>query len=826
MNQTSKKYSAALYFLLAVFFFQGILFIYRKSATADEPAHIPAGWTYWKHLDFRMNPEHPPFIKMWCAIPLLFLDLKADYSESWRKSDEWRFGHDFIFKQNTGKPIIPLARIMNLLLGVLCCIILWMFTKNLFDEKIALIAVALYVFNPEMIAHSSLVTTDLGNCLFYLSAFSGLHIFISGDKKKGGMILFISLSLGHVTKHSFVMALPILLTWILMYSIKKTKSANTGRKGRELKAAILTIILMCFSIFLTIRVIYAVKYKSIPDGAEYLVNWEKFHIKGIKGDVINTLRKTRILPEAYIYGWNDVLKKGERQTFIWGKKYPTGVWFYFPSTFMLKTPLPLLLLLLIAAFFKLAKMPERKYLIPKIVWLPPLYYILFFIFLVRLNIGNRHILPVYPFVFIISAASLGNMSLSKIGKAASFIVLILYILTSIAVAPNYISFVNSFGGGIKNGWKMFCDSNIDWGQDLKELKKWSDENGKPHIYLSYFGNDDPTLEGLNYTLIPSFTPYYYSPQETIFNIGEIPLHGYFAISATHLSGMYLDEYNLGFNPYEYFRDKKPYAVAGASLFIFREDSTPVRSLLDADIAIFKNQIRENPEAGRYYTMLAGALMHKGVDIDMRIKSLSDAIAMDKDNVDNMIALAKLFIRIGIPDRAEVLFKSVLEKTPKNFTVWNELGNLYLEQGKYNEAEASLLQSVEIIQEYLPAWNNLALVYIGMKDEKKFKNAAENIKALEPDSYICHNLSAQFYMSARNYKNAIAEYEKAVKLKPDFAAGFNNLGYLLYEDGKTSEALTAYKTACNIDPTNTIFKENYEALKREIDESAKSEGRKK
>ena len=830
MNQAKFRISIILSLLLLSFLIQGIWFILNASPTADEPPHIASGWSYFKFWDFRMNPEHPPLIKYWCALPLLLMDLKCEKDDSWEKSQEWEFGHKFIFNWNKDKPILFYSRLMNLIWGVFCGLLLWIFAKAVAGEKVALITLALFSFNPEIISHSSFVTTDLGNAFFYLLTFYGLFLILKKQNIKSVLILIAGLTGGNITKHSFVMVIPLIALWWLVAGYKMGKY--------HLKKAVILLFITGLAVYLMVWVSYGLKYKSIPEGVEYLVRWEKFTLKGLPGKFINLARQTKISPEAYIYGWNDVLKKGDRPTFIWGKTHPGGVWFYFPSTFILKTPLSLLILLIISLIFNTKKfwsqsisfqklsgifnksknkseqknhneLNNQKLIvsIPPIIWLPPLYYIIFFILFVRLNLGNRHILPIYPFVFIIASIGLINIIKFRAGKLIGAGVFIFYFMATLNVSPNYLSFVNLIGGGHKNGWKDLADSNYDWGQDLRNLKKWSEANGNPEIKLSYFGNDDPTEIGLNYILIPSIKPYYFSPLRIEENISKIYLKGYFAISTNHLVGMFLEEHHLGFNPYEYFKEKKPVALAGDSIRIYKEDNPTSLTLVDACMNSFRDRIKRNPDDGEAYSMLAATMIYKGFENDIVIKALFDSIEKDPKNLYNMIVLAKIFDSAGNHNLAIDLYNKLLMLEPNNLFAWNNLGNIYLEGKKYDEAIKCFQKSVDIVYEYYPAWNNLALSAIGKQDWNLAKFAIDNAYKIEPGYYLVDNLYGQYYYGLKDYKSAARYFKSVCNKNPDFALGYNNLGNVLLMDGDTTGALSALEKACFLEPQNKDFQNN-------------------
>lgn len=852
MQLNVKQITILVFLLLIAFVSQGLWFIFTSSITNDEIAHIPAGWTYWLYADFRLNPEHPPLIKLWCSIPLLFMNLRFEKNDFWQKAAEWNIGHYFFFdwnKDNRGLLLI-LPRIMNLLLGVICGLILFLFTRAIAGDKIALITLSLFAFNPEFITHSSLVTTDLGNALFYLLSIYALFRISKVVNYKNVLLLVLALAAGLLTKHSFVMILPLLFGWLVAEIIGDKLKAGSKKNILEQKNKTtlnfsrftLYLLSSLCAIYVTFWLVYGFKYKSIPGDIDSCTrSWALNRLSGIKGDIINFGRTTKILPEAYIYGLNCILKTAERPTYIWGKIYSQGVWFYFPSTFLLKTPLPLLVLMIIAAYLAIKKylmdFRERTYPLPKIrhkqkkelpsqkeepetfssipaiVWIPCLYYFLFFIFFVRLNIGNRHILPVYPFAFIIAAIGLFFLLRQRYLKIAALIVFALYFISSLRIAPNYLSYVNLIGGGAENGWKYLADSNYDWGQDLQKLKKWVEKNGNPPINLAYFGSDDPDLLGINYTILPSLNWHFYPKKIEPELLKNIQLKGYFAISTHHLVGMGLD-YSSVCNIYEYFKDKKPFARAGYSIRIFREDSATTINLLDSCINTLKEKIEKNPKSGEFYSMLSAILYERGDEPESLIKMFNLAIQKDPRNTQNYMYIATVYLQQGKIDEAKQMYEKALEINPRNPFAWNCLGEIFFLKNNLGEALECFKRAVKIAPESFSLHYNLAGAAIKLKEFELAEKAINEAKLLEPYSEKTDYLFGLFYSAKADYKAAIKFYKLACSKNPSFARGFNALGVALMKEGKNKEALEAFKKAHSLEPNNKVFEKNYLSLRNE------------
>ena len=184
-----------------------------------------------------------------------------------------------------------------------------------------------------------------------------------------------------------------------------------------------------------------------------------------------------------------------------------GSWLYFPVAFAVKTPVATHILLVLCVILLALKIGARTS-IPFVfvgLGIPPLIY--FFVCIMStLNIGLRHLLPIYPFMFImISAAVFGGADkrYRKFAQIEAIILAGVLAVESMSIHPNYLAYFNELAGGPANGPHYLIDSNLDWGQDLKKLKQWSDQRGLESICLSYFGHADPSYYGISYQRLDS-----------------------------------------------------------------------------------------------------------------------------------------------------------------------------------------------------------------------------------------------------------------------------------------------------------------------------------
>ena len=266
------------------------------------------------------------------------------------------------------------------------------------------------------------------------------------------------------------------------------------------------------------------------------------------------------LPDSWNFGVADAFRSLARPAYLLGEIRKDGFWLYFPIAFLAKTPLPTLLLIFIATLhLAFAKRRERAIvflLVPVVV---------FFVIAVwsHINIGIRHILPIYPFLFVWlgGVVSLLWKTNTRWAKLSVCLLAVWLFGSTINAYPDYLAFFNEVAGGAKNGHNILVDSNLDWGQDLKGLKTWMTQNNVEKIQLAYFGTANPNYYGIHADYLPGTL--FIQPSDDQRDKTRRASH--IAISATYLMG-----YNLA-NPktYAVFRPQQPVAIIGHSIWVYK-----------------------------------------------------------------------------------------------------------------------------------------------------------------------------------------------------------------------------------------------------------------
>jgi len=252
-------------------------------------------------------------------------------------------------------------------------------------------------------------------------------------------------------------------------------------------------------------------------------------------------------------------------TWLLGEKHPGGVWYFFPVAFLIKTPVALHVLTLIALLGIAWQRPRLGAILTSPLRGPLVTIGVVGLSLLasNLQIGFRHAFPVIPFFLILVAVGL-EAFMRRWGRAAESLVGVLcaaYIVSALSWYPHFIPYVSEYFPDRDRGHRLISDSSHDWGQGLIELRNFMEEEGIPQVYLSYFGSALPEAYGISFVPLPSFFPL----REQA--LTDSPPR-YLAISATNLAGSYIDD------ALAHYRELEPYRVLGHTIFIYEVDGDP------------------------------------------------------------------------------------------------------------------------------------------------------------------------------------------------------------------------------------------------------------
>jgi hypothetical protein len=571
--------------LALVFVFLVLSTIKQKSPTFDEPLHLLGGYSYLKWRDYRVNPEHPPLAKVLAALPLLAFDVKdprpgnPDWDQILTEKPgipTAQVAREMFFVRNDAETLFYFAKLPFVVLALTLGLFIFLWSRQWFGSAAAVASVALFASDPNIVAHSSLVHTDVAFTAFF---FIGTYFFqrsLFAQRRSDRMLACVLFSLAAITKFSSVGIVlswgAMALMWIVAPDFAKEPAPIVDRRRTPRLLRVSGLFLgMAATAYLFIWAAYRFQFEAVPGGPALDMAQVMPHLPSpLLQGLVGWAGRLGLFPEAWIYGelYNVTLLR--RTAFLLGEISNNGFWLYFPIAFLVKTPVPTLILVALAAIGLLTRRDQssRQRLL---LWIPALVYFSIAVGS-RMNIGLRHVLPVYPFLFVLAGESAAGLWSSRIlWKRGCLVFVAAWALWgSIGSYPHYLAFFNEFAGGAKNGHKILIDSNLDWGQDLKGLRSWMDDNGAKRILLLYFGLAEPAYYGMDAVHLPgSLIPPRISTRANF----RVPYT--FAVSANYFYGSEIYATKSEAAYLKSFRLKEPVATIGHSILVFNlEPSDP------------------------------------------------------------------------------------------------------------------------------------------------------------------------------------------------------------------------------------------------------------
>jgi len=467
--------------LLTLFATQVLSTSRQTSPAYDEVGKLPAGYVYLKTGLWHIMPEHPPLIHALSALPLLAFNPRLDLTDPWltrQPTNRWNVGLNFLSLNNDDDRIFFWGRLPTLLLSLLLGYIVYRWAHELYGADAALMALLLYTFCPTTVAFSSLASDDIGlSCFFTLSLYALWRYLAEGTWRN---LLWTGLLLGCAlaSKTSAVILPPVFAALMLLavrwHPGRGPDDATTpvaaarvsfplaatapGDRFRLSLAGLLLISLMALGVLYTV---YLFPHDPL------------FYVRAV-------LITPHMVPPTYRY-------------YLMGEFSAAGWWYYFPLAYAIKTPIPMLLLIP-AALWHWARHGGGWYR-ELFLLLPALAH---FILIAALAppIGIRFLLPSFPLLFIFVSRAAPLFTRRRAGAVAGILLAAWYLSTPIRVHPDYLAYFNEFVGGPAHGIEYLDDSNIEWGQHLKRLKRYLDEHRSDRMRLLYFTTGRPEYYGI------------------------------------------------------------------------------------------------------------------------------------------------------------------------------------------------------------------------------------------------------------------------------------------------------------------------------------------
>ncbi|OHA18041.1 MAG: hypothetical protein A2664_00460 [Candidatus Taylorbacteria bacterium RIFCSPHIGHO2_01_FULL_46_22b] len=576
---------------------------WRDSPIVDEIPHIGAGYSYTTGQTYQFNPEHPPLAKDLAGLAILPLGINSNFLANYNTAhpnivnDQWNFGRALIYHSDVDPTtLIHLAKLPLILFFIFSGWLIYAWTRRTYNSRAALLAIFLFAFSPTIIAHSRFVATDVPALFGILLATYFFLRYLKEQSVVNFWLASVSFGVALLTKFSTFLLIPyfLILALIWAWSNHQTFFRPTIRLITR------GTLVMIMGFIIIVGPIYQLHVFNYPpaqqkNDTETILN--NYSIPVVASAIIWASDKPVLRPYAqWGLGLAMVSQRAEggNRTYYLGQLSSTSFKSYFPVVYVLKEPIPFLVLLLGAVWlgwrtWRNGREPFKNKIRNHFPALAMLLWVFIYVATsinANLNIGIRHLIPIYGFIFILIAGQIeglvssikyrvlsGRQSLISNTKYLILIgLLIWYFIEFISVYPSYLTYFNEFAllrpswasdgqtGWISGGHNYVVDSNLDWGQDLWRLGDFVKQNNIQKIYLDYFGwaeqsfylgNSFQWMHAGDFTSAEQF-------------LKENPDGGWLGISAS-----YYQEANVGpTKPYGWLENIKPTMVIGNSIFVF------------------------------------------------------------------------------------------------------------------------------------------------------------------------------------------------------------------------------------------------------------------
>ena len=620
----------------------------HQSQTFDEGFHLAGAYRYWQCGDFAINPEHPPLVKLVAAIPIYFSKLPPPEGrcghESSNKGYAYALGGHYFYNQGLdADAILFRARMAAAIFTVILAITCYLCASEFFGVLAGLIALAMIVFEPNVLANGALITTDVGVSAFMLAAVFGFYRYAQSPTWPRLLLAGLLTGLTFSCKHSGVLIVPILT--ILAYAdlcfTRRTRA--DAQPSRPLSNDLLrrtgALVVIFLVAILVLWSVYGFRFAARPGNepmtvplAQFIANSQEQGTHGvILTRIIPAMAKAHLLPESYLYGFVDVLNVSDpgQPPFLLGTLYPHGRWFYFPVAFLIKSTLAFLILLAIAVC---AAPWRRARLARQVMYLVvPLIVILTVSMTSGLNIGYRHVLPMVGFLCVLIAGAASQLVLRNRAWAIVIMGLLLaHAASSLRAFPNYLAYSNEAWGGPSQTYRYLTDANVDWGNGVLQLKQYLSDNGISECWIAYDGAVDLSYYGIPCRTLPGNA---FSPTE----IPPLRAKGKFIISDLSLSGIEWEPGDL--HPYRQFLAAKPSANVAGALLVYDGDFDLSDVVAVTHIARSDGMLEDKPEQA--------------------LAEAREGLALTPNSVRAHLSLGRALARTGHPAEARTELEQAL-----------------------------------------------------------------------------------------------------------------------------------------------------------------------
>jgi len=520
-----KRFWLPVAFLLTIHAVLGMTAAARLTATHDEYWHLPVGLLNLKTGRFDFDNLNPPLCRMTAALPLLLTSAQTGPVNVQHDAMGW--GDVFIAAngQHYGTWFL-LGRTMIVLISALGGLVTALWARDLSGDAAGCLAALLWAFEPNLIAHGSLVTTDMGAAAFFVFTLFALWKFAARPNWKWALIFGGVLGLAQLVKFTSLLLYPITIAaFILLVFADRAaqrSESSSQQSSKEKKSKLVpapppqparSIRRMCglwvVAIFVSLLVL----------NAGYLFRGSFSPLRTY--DLQSATMRGTVHQFAWL-GWlpvplpRDYVEGIDHQRHIMEQKHPVfldgqwsedGIPHYYLWGLLYKLPHPLQLLALATLLWLVLAGRGGRQSVLQIVILLPAVAMIAMAESSPMQLGIRYVLPAIPFFILFASQSVRWLDYRTFPfRTLTIVVLAGWMAFSVRYHPHHLAYFNELAGGPLGGREHLLDSNLDWGQDLGGLKKYLDKQGIGEIGLAYFGTVPPKALGISYHIPPAPIP--------------------------------------------------------------------------------------------------------------------------------------------------------------------------------------------------------------------------------------------------------------------------------------------------------------------------------
>jgi 4-amino-4-deoxy-L-arabinose transferase-like glycosyltransferase len=461
----------------------------QESQTSDEGRQLLSGYTYLTSGHFTVAIEHPPLLKLLWALPVWFLHPSAPHG-----GDAWLAAVDFLYHNRVSADAMLMAgRFSAIAVSVMLGLAIAFWARRHFGVGPALFAVFLFAADPNFLANGRYIKNDVGASLMIFAATMIWGDYLMHPTRKRLWLSGLVVGLALATKNSALILWPAMLLLYVLHRWQQRRPFAAMECVRSLGTAAIIAFAVIFLVY---------GFEVTPAGSSPQFAMRIF-------PAASWLKHVPVPALGYFRGIGNL---GLRQagsalevSYLLGRQSASGWWYMTPVAFAVKTPLAELalfgmVLAVVARRLRTLRLREMDFRWLLFLVTPVCY--LAAALLAHSNVGERHLLPLYPFLFVFSAGVLLAAPVPKWRWAGVAACGLLLIVETGFVHPHYLAFFNALAGGPAGGREYLVDSNLDWGQDVGNLKRYMDEHRIPGVCISYYGWADLDYYGIRHRELP------------------------------------------------------------------------------------------------------------------------------------------------------------------------------------------------------------------------------------------------------------------------------------------------------------------------------------